>query len=97
MKTWEVSTDGRQIYNTDFTNDATLELTGDFQSAAHRMEYANLLADKLNRRMKPLTDEEIVDIWADDWPEGVAFEDVLALVRVIERAHGVGGQDDKSV
>ena len=93
MKTWEVSTDGRQIYNTDFTNDATLELTGDFQSAAHRMEYANLLADKLNRRMKPLTDEEIVDIWAD---VSMGYDDeinIIELARAIEIAHGIGGQD----
>ena len=39
----------------------------------------------------PLTAPQVHEL---DWPEGVAFEDVLAFARAVERAHGIGGQDD---
>ena len=93
MKTWEVSTDGRQIYYTDFTNDATLELTGDFDGTEHRIECAKLLADKLNRRMNPLTDEEIVALLGN-LREQVTGNVFLTFARAIEKAHGIGGQDE---
>lgn len=94
MKAWEVSTDGRQIYNTDFTNDATLELTGDFESATHRMEYANLLADKLNRRMKPLTEEAIKSCERHMKVFGATpFEQLVYFARAIEQWHGIGGKE----
>ena len=37
---------------------------------------------------KPLTEEEIDSIWDSE----KAFADIYAIVRAIERAHGIGGQ-----
>ena len=36
---------------------------------------------------KPLTAPQIHEL---DWPDGVAFEDILEFTRAIERAHGIG-------
>jgi len=41
---------------------------------------------------KPLTDEEIVDIWAD---VSIDYDDqinIIEMARAIERAHGIGGE-----
>ena len=40
---------------------------------------------------KPLTDEEIVDLWAD---VSIDYDDqinIIEMARAIERAHGIGG------
>jgi hypothetical protein len=36
---------------------------------------------------QPLTAPQIHEL---DWPDGVAFEDILEFTRAIERAHGIG-------
>ena len=41
---------------------------------------------------KPLTDEEIVDLWAD---VSIDYDDqinIIEMARAIERAHGIGGE-----
>lgn len=41
---------------------------------------------------KPLTDEEIVDLWADvsmDYDDQI---NIIEMARAIERAHGIGGE-----
>ncbi len=41
---------------------------------------------------KPLTDEDIVDIWAD---VSIDYDDqinIIEMARAIERAHGIGGE-----
>jgi hypothetical protein len=39
---------------------------------------------------KPLTAPQIHEL---DWPDGVAFEEILEFARAIERAHGIGGEE----
>ena len=42
------------------------------------------------QKRKPLTAPQIHEL---DWPNDVAFEDILEFVRAIERAHGIGGAE----
>lgn len=39
---------------------------------------------------EPLTAPQIHEL---DWPDDVAFEDILEFTRAIERAHGIGGEE----
>ena len=39
---------------------------------------------------KPLTAPQIHEL---DWPDGVAFGEILEFTRAIERAHGIGGEE----
>mgnify|MGYP003652254974 CR=1 FL=1 len=41
-------------------------------------------------KRKPLTAPQIHEL---DWPDGVAFEDILEFTRALERAHGIGGDE----
>ena len=41
-------------------------------------------------KRKPLTAPQIHEL---DWPDGVAFEDILEFTRALERAHGIGGEE----
>lgn len=50
------------------------------------------------QQRQPLTEDEAWDMWeavADRGKKGVHI--VIDFARAIERAHGIGGQDDKSV
>lgn len=41
-------------------------------------------------KREPLTAPQIHEL---DWPDDVAFEDILEFTRAIERAHGIGGEE----
>lgn len=41
-------------------------------------------------KRKPLTAPQIHEL---DWPDDVAFEDILKFTRAIEQAHGIGGEE----
>lgn len=47
---FECSANGHTIYDTDFTNDGSLAVTGDFASDEDRIAYARRITDKLNAR-----------------------------------------------
>ena len=41
-------------------------------------------------KREPLTAPQIHEL---DWPDDVAFEEILEFTRSIERAHGIGGEE----
>lgn len=41
-------------------------------------------------KREPLTAPQIHEL---DWPDDVAFEDILKLTRAVERAHDIGGEE----
>lgn len=45
---WDVTKDGRLIYDYDFTHDAVLRVMGDFENDEQRVRYAKQIVDKLN-------------------------------------------------
>ena len=45
---WDVTKDGRLIYDYDFTHDAVLRVMGDFEDDEQRVRYAQRIVDKLN-------------------------------------------------
>lgn len=52
----------------------------------------NRLSAEVEKQRKPLTDEEIVDLWAD---VSIDYDDqinIIEMARAIERAHGIGGE-----
>ncbi|CAB4200645.1 hypothetical protein UFOVP1355_58 [uncultured Caudovirales phage] len=46
---------------------------------------------KMGKPRKPLTDEEIIDVWKPF--EGNPFTTKYEFARAIERAHGIGGEE----
>ena len=45
---WDVTKNGRLIYDYDFTHDAVLRVMGDFENDEQRVRYAKQIVDKLN-------------------------------------------------
>lgn len=46
---WQMSVDGRYLYDLDFTYDAILKVDGDFGSDEERITYTKKLCEKLNK------------------------------------------------
>lgn len=91
---WESSEDGKTIQDNDFTHDVVLRVTGDFENDGQRISYAKRIVNNLNAappQRKPLTEEEIEAVCA---PLGFAKLSPVEVARAIERAHGIGGNDE---
>ena len=70
--------------------DIKLRING--QDEWHQADWLKHLTRTTPPQRKPLTDEEIEDIWADcsvDWDDTI---NVLTLARAIEQAHGIKGE-----
>ena len=90
---WESSEDGKTIQDNDFTHDVVLRVTGDFENDRQRISYAKRIVNKLNAappQRKPLMDEEIYGMYSE--PRSDA--ELVEFAREIERAHGIGGNDE---
>lgn len=84
---WDVTKDGRVIYDHDFTHDVVLRVMGDFENDEQRISYAKQIVDKLNaappqRTMVPLTEEEIWALYLDDFEQS----DRVDFARAVEKA-----------
>lgn len=84
------------ITSSDFTHDAILYLTGDFESDEQKLQLAKDIEHKLNQTArKPLSDDEIEgiesqgDFYFTDNHGNYIFM-YKEFARAIEKAHGIG-------
>lgn len=99
---WDVTKDGRVIYDDASTDDGLLRVSGDFEDDEQRVRYAKQIVDKLNaappqRTMVPLTEKEILAAvgWeraamymklAPNFPVDEAKKETLTNARAVEQA-----------